>query len=46
MFPLSVIASSSGWFAEQLGWIGFFLMTGTLMIPGLIMLKTMKLKQV
>lgn len=46
MLPISVIASSSGWFAEQLGWIGFFLMTGALMIPALIMLKTMKLKQV
>jgi hypothetical protein len=46
MLPLSVIASSSGWFAEKLGWIDFFLMTGALMIPALIMLRTMKLKQI
>ncbi len=46
MVPLSVIASSSGWFAETLGWPGFFGMTGFLMIPALIMLRFMKLKQV
>lgn len=46
MVPLSVIASTSGWFAEHLGWPGFFLMTGTLMIPALIMLRFMKLKHI
>ncbi len=46
MVPLSVIASSSGWFAKTLGWPGFFVMTGFLMIPALIMLRFMKLKQV
>ncbi len=45
MLPLSVIASSSGWFAEKLGWPMFFVMTGALMVPALTMLQRVKLKQ-
>ncbi len=39
MVPMSVIASTSGWLAAHLGWIGFFLFTGVLMIPALVMIQ-------
>ncbi len=38
MVPLSLIASSGGWFAENMGWPLFFIMTGMLMVPALFMI--------
>ena len=37
-FGRTVLAASSGWFAEQLGWPGFFLATTLLAVPGLVLL--------
>lgn len=45
MVPLSVIASGSGLLAKTVGWPAFFVITGLLMIPALIMLRIMNLKQ-
>ena len=39
MVPLSVIASSGGFLAQNMGWPMFFMFTGVLMIPALFMLK-------
>ena len=40
MVPLSVIASSGGLLAEMMGWPMFFVFTGALMIPALILIRT------
>ncbi|MGN0919442.1 MAG: AmpG family muropeptide MFS transporter [Alphaproteobacteria bacterium] len=39
MIPLSIIASSGGFWAQYLGWPMFFVFTGLLMIPALGILK-------
>ncbi|MBR6675164.1 MAG: MFS transporter, partial [Alphaproteobacteria bacterium] len=37
----SFVASTSGFMAQSLGWSNFFVLTGILMIPALILLKSM-----
>lgn len=44
MIATSTIASSSGWLAQQLGWVWFFVATGIMMIPALILLGVMRKK--
>ena len=39
MFASSSLAATSGWIAEKTGWILFFMLTGIVMIPSLILLK-------
>ena len=34
----TLLAASSGWAAEQLGWVGFFIATTGLAVPGLLLL--------
>ena len=43
MVPLSVIASSGGVLAKLMGWPLFFVFTGILMIPALILIRTTNL---
>ena len=37
-FGRTLLAASSGWFAEQLGWPGFFVATAVVALPGLLIL--------
>ncbi|MGN1062838.1 MAG: MFS transporter, partial [Alphaproteobacteria bacterium] len=37
----SVVASYSGFWAQDMGWVAFFIFTGILMIPALLLLKYM-----
>lgn len=37
-FGRTLLAASSGWIAEQLGWPGFFVLTMGLAVPGLLLL--------
>ena len=43
MIPLTLLGMLSGWLAQTLGWIEFFVLTGLLMVPALVMIKTTKL---
>ncbi|MFQ5985622.1 MAG: MFS transporter, partial [Alphaproteobacteria bacterium] len=36
--PRTILSSSGGWFAEQLGWVDFFLFTTVAAVPGLLLL--------
>lgn len=37
-FGRTLMATSSGWMAEQIGWVGFFVATTALAVPGLLLL--------
>jgi PAT family beta-lactamase induction signal transducer AmpG len=37
-FPRTLLSSSSGWLAEQLDWVNFFLLTTVAALPGLLLL--------
>ena len=39
MVPLTLLGTTSGWLAQQMGWPWFFTFTGLLMIPALCMLR-------
>lgn len=43
MIPLSFIAGTSGWLAEQMGWTVFFAFTGVIMLPALYMIHKNKI---
>ncbi len=36
--PRTILSASGGWFADQLGWIAFFLFTTVAALPGLVVL--------
>jgi PAT family beta-lactamase induction signal transducer AmpG len=37
-FARDILAASSGWAAEALGWVGFFIFSTVLAVPGLLLL--------
>jgi PAT family beta-lactamase induction signal transducer AmpG len=37
--PRVIASAPTGWFAESLGWPGFFLMCTLIAIPGLLLLR-------
>jgi hypothetical protein len=41
MVALSSLAATSGWLAQNLGWILFFISTGIVMIPSLFLLQNL-----
>ena len=38
MVPLTLLATTSGWLASEMGWANYFAFTGILMIPALLMI--------
>ena len=38
-FSRTIVSSGAGWFAEQLDWVPFFILTTLIAIPALIILK-------
>lgn len=38
MVPLTLIGTASGWLAQTLGWVDFFMLTGLMMVPALCLL--------
>ncbi|MBQ7413383.1 MAG: MFS transporter [Alphaproteobacteria bacterium] len=43
MIPLTLLGMLSGWLAQTLGWIEFFMLTGLMMVPALILIQTTSL---
>ena len=42
MVPLTLLATTSGWLAAEMGWAVYFAFTGLLMIPALCMISFTK----
>jgi len=40
MVPLTLLATSGGWLAQHMGWPEYFIFTGILMVPALVMIAT------
>ncbi|MBP5160527.1 MAG: MFS transporter [Alphaproteobacteria bacterium] len=39
MVPLTLLGTTSGWLAAQMGWVAYFTFTGVLMVPALCMIR-------
>ena len=38
MIPLTLLGTTSGWLAAEMGWTTYFAFTGILMVPALLMI--------